>query len=92
MTNVLINDQELTELRRIFEACDKNKDGMLCREELTRSMQEVTGLLEVEDQLIDEIFESVDKAGNNLINFREFAQAALDTRILLKEENLEKAF
>ena len=55
-------------------------------------MQAAEVLLGLSEESIDRIFQNVDKQGNNKIDFREFAQAALDTRILLKEDNLQRTF
>ena len=56
MTNMLINNQELTELRRIFEASDVDNDGTLSREELRQSMQAAEVLLGLSEESIDRIF------------------------------------
>ena len=92
MTKMLINNQELVELRRVFEAADINNDGTLSHEELKQSMEAVKDILCIEESNLEEIFENVDLDGSDSIDFQEFSQAALDARILLKDENLEKAF
>ena len=92
ITKMLINNQELVELRKVFEAADLDNDGTLSREELNQSMEAVKSILQIEEENLEEIFKTVDLDGSDSIDFQEFTQAALDARILLRDENLEKAF
>ena len=92
ITKMLINNQELVELRKVFEGADLDNDGTLSREELKYSMDAIKDILQIEEENLEEIFKTVDVDGSDSIDFQEFTQAALDARILLRDENLEKAF
>ena len=92
MTKMLINNQELVLLRKVFEAADLDNDGTLNREELKLSMDVVKDVLQISQENLEEIFKTVDLDCSNTIDFQEFTTAALDARILLKDDNLEKAF
>lgn len=45
ITKMLINNQELVELRKVFEGADLDNDGTLSREELKHSMDAIKDIL-----------------------------------------------
>ena len=73
MTKMLINNQELVELRRVFEVADDDDDGTLSREELKTSMDAVKNVIEVEEKNLEEIFLKIDLDGSDSIDFQEFS-------------------
>ena len=73
MTKMLINNQELVELRRVFEVADDDDDGTLSREELKTSMNAVKNVIEVEEKNLEEIFLKIDLDGSDSIDFQEFS-------------------
>jgi Ca2+-binding EF-hand superfamily protein len=63
-------DEELAEMRKIFESCDLNGDGFIDREEFHSLLQELDGDVSREECLLD--FEVADTEGDGYVGFKEF--------------------
>ena len=86
-----LQENEIIDLKEIFQAFDKDNDGQLNYQEFEE------GLLRLKSQKIkpDEIhsyFYAIDTLKNGRIDYSEFIAACLQKNIILKEENLFEAF
>ena len=65
-----LTDEEIAELRKIFESRDLNYDGFIDREEFHSLLQELDGDVSREECLLD--FEVADTEADGFIGFKEF--------------------
>ena len=84
--------EEQSVLRRIFEKLDTEHEGTLKLVTFQNSMTEVVEFLTMQPEQVEEIFKAIDKDNLGKINWPQFLQAAMDSKELLKSENLSKAF
>jgi Ca2+-binding EF-hand superfamily protein len=63
-------DEELAELRKIFDSCDLDHDGFIDREEFHSLLKQLDGDVSREECLLD--FEVADTEGDGNIGFKEF--------------------
>jgi calcium-binding protein CML len=66
----VVNDKELGELRKIFDACDLNGDGFINPEEFHALLIKLDGDVSREECLLD--FDIADSEGDGYIGFKEF--------------------
>ena len=64
-----LNDKELAELRKTFDACDLNGDGFINPEEFHAFLIKLDGDVSREECLLD--FDVVDTEGDGYIGFKE---------------------
>jgi hypothetical protein len=65
-----LNDEELAELRKTFEACDLNGDGFINPEEFHALLIKLDGDVSREECMLD--FDIADTEGDGYIGFKEF--------------------
>jgi calcium-binding protein CML len=65
-----LNDEELAELRKTFEACDLNGDGFINPEEFHALLIKLDGDVSREECMLD--FDVADTEGDGYIGFKEF--------------------
>jgi Ca2+-binding EF-hand superfamily protein len=65
-----LTDEEIAELRKIYESCDLNGDGFIDQEEFHSLLQELDGDVSRAECLLD--FEVADTEGDGYIGFKEF--------------------
>ena len=85
----LVGNEEIDELRKIFQQCDVNGDGKLSKEEILDGCKEYAGISELD---MSKIMEQCDLDGNGFLDYTEFLTAALDWEKTLSGERLENAF
>lgn len=88
VTQLLAND-EIDDLRKMFQQCDKNGDGKLSKKEIKEGCQEY---LQDMDLDISQIMNECDTDGNGYLDYTEFIIAALDWEKTLSTERLRNAF
>jgi len=86
-----IDENEIKDLKQIFEAFDKNKDGQISYHELKWGLFKINSIYENEDEL-HEIFENINMNKNGKIKYSEFLAAILQKKIYLKKEILYETF
>jgi calcium-dependent protein kinase len=87
----LVTHKEIKELKKVFQALDKNGDGRLSKEELMEGYKSTLGALDLEKKIID-VISKVDSDGNGFVDYTEFIQATLHNEILTSTKNLQAAF
>lgn len=87
----LISKSEKEKLGKIFKALDANGDGKLSKEEIHDGYEEHFGKLLNEEEL-DELFDSVDTDKSGFIDYTEFIAATMSSKKNLSEEKLTAAF
>ena len=66
----LLNPRNITALRLAFADIDKNGDGYISKSELSDAIKAVGR--KISDKELDEIIKTVDKDGDNQVDFNEF--------------------
>lgn len=85
-----LKENEVKNLKEIFQLLDKNKDGTITLEEMKEGMSILKD--KGVDINVEEIFQSIDTDKSGGINYTEFIAASIDQKIYLKEERLYEAF
>lgn len=91
IVHFLFPSDEIEELKKVFKAIDKNGDGRITYDELTKCFEKVFGkeILTVE---LNRIIEEVDGDANGFISYEEFLRVSINKSKLLDEKNLKLAF
>ena len=86
-----LNENEVSNLREIFNNFDKNKDGHISLEELKNGLEKLK-CQEIDNKEIEKIFLSLDTDKNGRIGYTEFLASIISERTYLNEERLYEAF
>jgi calcium-dependent protein kinase len=84
-----LKDEEIKNLKEIFNTLDKDNNGSLTLEEVKAGVEELKGGKEID---FEEVFKSIDTDGSGVINYTEFLAATMDQKLYMKEERLYEAF
>lgn len=87
----LISKSEKEKLGKIFKALDANNDGRLSKEEIHDGYEDHFGKLLNEEEL-DDLFDSVDTDKSGFIDYTEFIAATMSSKKNMSEEKLTAAF
>lgn len=85
----LIPEEELKNMRKIFQKIDKNGDGFLSRQEIENALKEYPNILSANAA---DILTQADTDGNGQINYSEFLTSALNWESHFSNEKLREAF
>lgn len=91
--NLLIKmttDEEVEDLRNLFEKLDEDGSGMILSTELSKILQQKK--MKMSDQEISDLIKEVDYHGNGKINYSEFLAAAVDVNKIISESKLRAIF
>ena len=95
MTLVLIasrlDENEIEDLRKIFEALNTNRDGQISCKELKQGLIQMKSNKINEDEICD-LFKKIDVGNTGKIDYTEFLAATLQKQSYLKKERLYEAF
>lgn len=91
IVHFLYPSNELEELKKVFKSIDKNGDGRITYEELTKCFETVFGKEIVKIEL-NKIMEEIDGDANGFISYEEFLRVSIHKSKLLDEKNLKIAF
>ena len=86
-----VDDNEISNLKDIFKAFDKDNDGQISYNEFEEGIKKLKqGNFDPNE--IKSIFDSIDTDKNGKIDYTEFLAASMEQKIFLKEERLYEAF
>jgi calcium-dependent protein kinase len=91
IVNHLLSKEEKNELLELFQAFDKNGDGVLSREEIYEGYKSILGEVEAAKE-VDRIMNEVDIDRSGTIDYNEFVMAATNRQNILNKEKLEATF
>ena len=83
--------KEEGDLRELFKSIDISGTGQLSKDEFTNKLMELYGEL-VGKNIASDIFNNLDLDGSGKISYDEFLSAMINTKKVVTEERLEKAF
>ena len=86
-----LNDSDITQLKETFRQLDKNHTGFISPLELRQAFQTLgieSSSEKIHGIIYSEILSQTDFDKNGLINYTEFIAATLDSKIIMKQENV----
>ena len=86
-----LDENEIHDLKRIFEAFDKGKDGQISIDELQQGLIQLKSSHMKADDVF-ELFKTIDADKNGRIDYTEFLAATLQKQTYLRKERLFEAF
>ena len=87
----LVSKDEKETIDKLFRSMDTDSDGKLRKQEVKVGYKSIFGK-DLSDDEVDDLYSHVDMNGDGIIEYSEFAVAAINEDILLRDENLKKAF
>ena len=87
-----ISDEDVQNLKHIFEEIDTNKSGTLNINEIKEAIDKMNKGKEISEQDKENIIKNIDTNKSTKIEYNEFLAACLEQKIYLREENLLNAF
>jgi calcium-dependent protein kinase len=90
LTQVMMS-KELVKLEKSFKAIDSDGDGVISRVELLKHFRKNLEEAEAIEET-DKIFANMSGNGHDCIEYIEFLRGAVESRIWLSKENLQRAF
>lgn len=91
IVHFLYPSNDIEELKKVFKRLDKNGDGRLTYDELSRGFTIVFGR-EVSHVEMQKLIEDIDGDADGYISYEEFLRVAINRNQLLDEKNLKLAF
>jgi calcium-dependent protein kinase len=91
IVNHLLSKEEKNELLELFQAFDKNGDGVLSKEEIYEGYKNILGEVEAAKE-VERIMTEVDIDRSGTIDYNEFVMAATNRQNILNKEKLEATF
>ena len=88
--NQLVSKEDRADLLKQFLFWDKNKDGVLNKDEIIESYKNVYGT--IDQDIVENIIKSIDLDGNGVIDYHEFLNCTMNRSKILSRKNLEYAF
>ena len=86
-----LDENEIKDLKELFQAFDKDKDGQINYQEFEQSLLKLKSQ-NIKHNEIKSFFSVIDTDKNGKIDYNEFIAACLQKSIILKEENFYEAF
>ena len=86
-----LDENEIRNLKKIFEAFDKGKDGQISIDELQQGLTQLKTTHFKPEEIFD-LFKTIDADKNGRIDYTEFLAATLQKHTYLKKEILYEAF
>ena len=86
-----LDENEINNLKNVFSAIDKGKDGQISFEELKKGLLEIKSSHLSEEEL-KKVFDSIDVDKNGKIDYTEFIAATIETANYYRQERLLEAF
>ena len=97
LAGLRLQQEELEEIKKMFNLLDKNKDGTLSKAELRQGLDNLTLFEMLQDLNEDEdsfqaVIEKIDLDNDGRIDYIEFMQSAIKHKALLNQKNLQIVF
>ena len=86
-----LDENEINNLKNVFSAIDKSKDGQISFEELKKGLLELKSSHLSEEEL-KKVLDSIDVDKNGKIDYTEFIAATIETANYYRQERLLEAF
>ena len=87
-----ISDDDINNLKKIFEEIDTNKSGTLNINEIKEGLSKIEKEKGITEEEKMDIIKNIDTNNSHKIEYNEFLAACLEQKIYLREENLLSAF
>ena len=87
---VFPEEEYRADLLKQFLFWDKNKDGVLNKEEIIISYKNVYG--SIDEDIVENMIKSIDLDGNGVVDYNEFLNCTMNRDKILSKKNLEYAF
>ena len=88
--NQLVSKEDRADLLKQFLIWDKNRDGVLNKEEIVESYKTVYG--SIDEDVVENIIKSIDLDGNGVVDYNEFLNCTMNRDKILSKKNLQYAF
>jgi calcium-dependent protein kinase len=85
-------EEDITNLKKVFEEIDTNKSGTLDIHEIKNSIDKMASEKQIDDEEKETIIKQIDTDKSAKIEYNEFLTACLEQKVYLREENLLSAF
>jgi calcium-dependent protein kinase len=86
-----LDENEIKDLKKVFEAFDKEKDGQISIDELQKGLLQLKSTRFNNEEILN-LFKTIDVDKNGRIDYTEFLAATLQERNYLQKEKLYEAF
>jgi calcium-dependent protein kinase len=86
-----LDENEIKDLKKVFEAFDKEKDGQISIDELQKGLLQLKSTRFNNEEILN-LFKTIDVDKNGRIDYTEFLAATLQERNYLQKEKLFEAF
>ena len=86
-----LDENEIRDLKKIFEAFDKKKDGQISFDELRQGLIQLKSS-HINEEEVFELFKTIDSDKNGRIDYTEFLASTLQKKSYLRKERLYEAF
>ena len=86
-----LDENEISDLKKIFEAFDKKKDGQISFDELKQGLVQLKSS-HINEEEVFELFKTLDSDKNGRIDYTEFLASTLQKKSYLRKERLYEAF
>jgi len=87
--NFLPVEEENT-LKTVFRYLDKENKSIITKDAIKECLEEIN--VNINDDELQKIFDSIDENGSGLIEYQEFIRNACDVKTLMSESNLKNVF
>ena len=84
-----LSEDEVKNIKKIFQSIDDNNDGKLSLEEMKEAVAKTAGF---KPEYIESIFKSIDTDNSGNIEYTEFIAASLEKNVYMNEQKLKDAF
>ena len=85
-------EEDIIQLRKIFEEMDTNKSGTLDVNEIKMGIEQMEQNKEITEEEKQDIIKQIDTDKSSKIEYNEFLAACMEQKVYLREENLLSAF
>ena len=85
-----IPDEEEKALKTVFRYLDKENKSIITKDAMKQCLEEID--INIGDDQLQQIFDSIDEDGSGLIEYQEFIRNACDIQKLMTESNLKNIF